>query len=553
MGPSLPTEILLLIVELLSDSLSDLRSCSLISSAWHAAAAKILFSDLHLLCSVHHPNLSGPHTKPKRGFDMIFGMIPVYRQVPSVQSIEVDCTCGDLQHRTVQSFLSTGASSLVHITQNVTRLNLSFCGMHDDRMGSPSNGPHSLQLYPDSVISSILQSIDKLSFSHLRRLTIDSAPQVLYFMTCEPFGGVLESACSSLEELYFTHFESMQNCDIKRLLSKHAFSCSRFPLLRHLFFQGSFSVSGTYGPRMNCVLEFSRSKPDAVSVGVSYSSFQDPLTKPDGLLKFGLPGWCCLSGYCFNSLGGKQLVDVLSLGTGVTDRSLPTIGVILETFQSNTLGQFARSLDVKVSSDINDPMKLFPYILQTYPEISSLNLSFSSISDMRLALLDNSKQGLDSFHTRTATITQHLLLFNRLSTLKFTLYDNAGFMLAFALGYSQKENPSHLLASDHKSYLSSLPYMKHFQAQFDIISALDVIVAELARLSIERQRASIASPSLHPVSLLREVVIEVDAGGDTSKSNDNRSLDCGFLERELETMFTKTRAANSSILTVRVL
>ncbi|GAV98716.1 hypothetical protein LENED_000113 [Lentinula edodes] len=369
MPPVIPVEILDAIFDFLSDRTSDLKTCSLVSHAWHAAAARILFSELHLLCSLDHPN---PPALPqsKRRFDLAYGIFPVYRKKWFMEDTGVHCICGDNQDRTIQSFCSNGTSSMVNITSNVATLKLMFCRSDHSPLESVSNGPHSLQLYPDSTISTLLQLIDELSFVHLRFLTIDSAPQVLYFMICEPFSGVLSSA-PSLEEIKFTSFESMQNSDIKRLLNKHAFSCTRFPRLRRIVFQGLFgtNTSGPYGPRMSCALELTRTgsttphnaSPSSISVRVSYSSHQDALVEPDGFLKFELPGWCCFSGLCKNLQESKSLVDVMSLGSGFKDWSLPTIGIVLGAFQSDTLGHFARTLAVKVSSDVNDPSgtKLF--------------------------------------------------------------------------------------------------------------------------------------------------------------------------------------------------
>ncbi|KAJ3983479.1 hypothetical protein F5890DRAFT_1475337 [Lentinula detonsa] len=559
MFPAFPIEILNLIFELLSDNFSDLKTCSLVSTTWHAAATRILFSELHLLCSMDHPNLTALHPKSKRQLDLVYGVIPVYRKKGLRQNTDVHCVCNDLQNLTVQSFCLNGASTSVHITQNVTRLNLVFCSISSSPTEQLRAGPHSLQLYPDLMISSLLQSIDKLSFIHLRHLIIDSAPQVLYFMNCEPFSGVLSSAASSLEEICFSSFESMQSSDIKRLLNKHAFSCTRFPRLHRLAFRGLFNVSDPYGPKMNCALEFTRVdsnslrgvRPASVSVGVSYSSYQDPSTKPDGFSKFDLPGWCCFSGLCTTSQEPKLFVDALSLGTGVRDWSLPTIGIIMEAFQSNALGQFARSLDVKVSSDINDPsgIKLFSYISQTYPRISSLNLCFGSIVDMRLALLRSSQQGPDRFSSATTIISQQLLLFAGLSTLRFTLYGNAGFMIAFALNASRNESQHQTMNGDQRPRFR--PNAEQIQDQLDIVTALDVLIADLALTSTNRQHKTTASSELHPTVLLQEVVVELDVGP-TSVTDEWLSKSTA-IERELEMMFLRTRAANPRLLTVQAL
>ncbi|KAJ3860445.1 hypothetical protein EV359DRAFT_85313 [Lentinula novae-zelandiae] len=564
--PAIPVEILNAIFDFLSDSTSDLKTCSLVSPAWHAAAAKILFSELHLLCSLDHPN---PPALPqsKRRFDLAYGIFPVYRKKWLMEDTDAHCICSDNQDRTIQSFCSNGISSMVNITSNVARLKLMFCRSGDGPLEPVSNGPHSLQLYPDSTISTLLQLIDELSFVHLRFLTIDSAPQVLYFMICEPFSGVLSSA-PSLEEIKFTSFESMQNSDIKRLLNKHTFSCTRFPRLRRIVFQGLFgtNTSGPYGPRMSCALELTRTdsiilhdaSASSVSVGVSYSSYQDSLTEPDGFSRFEIPGWCCFSGLCKNLPESKSLVDVMSLGSGFKDWSLPTIGIILGAFQSDTLGLFARTLDVKVSSDVNDPSgtKLFAYITQTYPRISSLNLFFSSIVEMRLALLHNTEQGSDHPLPGRITIIQQLLLLSELSSLKLTLYDNAAFMTVLAFHIVHSQNQSLTVMSDLR------PDTHIIQHQLEIISAMDSWFLDLALLSISRSRSLYGPLS----SSLQEVVLVIDMHDTNSvwdlyhrtHSSDfdfqaAPTLDPRFIERELEIMFPRVRAASPNFLTVQIL
>ncbi|KAJ4469867.1 hypothetical protein J3R30DRAFT_1519874 [Lentinula aciculospora] len=545
MSPALPLEILNSIIELVSDNTPDLKTCSLVSPAWHAATSRIRFSELHLLCSVEHPKFAAPQTKPKRQFDLAYGILPVYRKKWPVHDRNPHCICSEYQDRTVQSFCSSGASSLAHVTSNVTRLKLMFC-ISSSTPEPVNNGPHSLQLYPDSTISYLLQLIDGLSFVHLRFLIIDSAPQVLYFMPFEPFGGVLSSAASSLEEIHFTSFESMQNSDIKRLLNKHTFSCTRFPRLRRLLFQGLFRTNtlGLYGPQMSCALEFTRaglisqhgSSPFSVSVGVSYSLYWDALTKPDGFSRFEIPGWCCFSGICTNLQEPKSLVEVMSLGTGVRDWSLPTIGLVLGAFQSDTLSQFARALDVKVSSDVNDPSgtKLFTHIIQAYPRISSLNLSFNSIVDMRLVLSSSTKQSLGQFPSRTTTIMQHLLAFPELSLLQITLYGNAGFMVAFALDIIRNQSQNQNISVQ-------------IQDQLEVVSALDTLLTELALASTSEQRNT--ETVFH--TTLQEIAVVVDTR--TGSGSNPTMADSDITERELKMLFSRTTAACSNILTFRAL
>ncbi|KAF9060288.1 hypothetical protein BDP27DRAFT_1339844 [Rhodocollybia butyracea] len=120
------------------------------------------------------------------------------------------------------------------------------------------HSPHSLQLYPDSVIHPLLQLADELSFVHLRSLTIDSGPQVLYFLGSEPFGGIISSAAACLEDITFCGHNSMRNSDIKRMLNQHSFSCVRFPCLRRISFQGLFELGVTNGRRMWCTLDLTR-------------------------------------------------------------------------------------------------------------------------------------------------------------------------------------------------------------------------------------------------------------------------------------------------------
>ncbi|KAJ3899972.1 hypothetical protein F5879DRAFT_459691 [Lentinula edodes] len=456
--PAIPVEILNAIFDFLSDSTSDLKTCSLVSPAWHAAAAKILFSELHLLCSLGDHPIPPALPQSKRRFDLAYGIFPVYRKKWLMEDTDAHCICSDNQDRTIQSFCSNGISTMVNITSNVARLKLMFCRSGDGPLEPVSNGPHSLQLYPDSTISTLLQLIDELSFVHLRFLTIDSAPQ---------------------------------NSDIKRLLNKHTFSCTRFPRLRRIVFQGLFgtNTSGPYGPRMSCALELTRTdsttlhnaSASSVSVGVSYSSYQDSLTEPDGFSRFEIPGWCCFSGLCKNLPESKSLVDVMSIGSGFKDWSLPTIGIVLGAFQSDTLGPFARTLDVKVSSDVND--------LLAFHIVHSQNQSLSVMSDLRA-------------DTR---IIQH---------------------------------------------------------QLEIISAMDSWFLDLALLSISRSRSLYGPLS----SSLQEVVLVIDMHDTNSvwdlyhrtHSSDfdfqaASTLDPRFIERELEIMFPRVRAASPNFLTVQIL
>ncbi|KAE9384751.1 hypothetical protein BT96DRAFT_633165 [Gymnopus androsaceus JB14] len=169
MSTNLPSELLNLIFEFLSDTPAALKACSLVSRTWHAAAATFLFSSLSLLCSIDQPNPDLTHSKLKRQLGLAYGVLPVYRKRFLMHKTNTHCICNRYKDRTAQAFYYSGASS-AHITCNVAELTLKFCTSNGSSE-AVYHGPHSLQLYPDANISSLLRLVDELSFPHLRFLT----------------------------------------------------------------------------------------------------------------------------------------------------------------------------------------------------------------------------------------------------------------------------------------------------------------------------------------------------------------------------------------------
>lgn len=185
-----------------------------------------------------------------------------------------------------------------------------------------------------------------------------------------------------------------------------------------------------------------------------------------------------------------------------------------------------------------------------------MNLFFSSIVEMRLALLHNTEQGSDHPLLERITIIQQLLLLSELSSLKLTLYDNAAFMTVLAFHIVHSQNQSLTVMSDLR------PDTHIIQHQLEIISAMDSWFLDLALLSISRSRSLYGPLS----SSLQEVVLVIDMHDTNSvwdlyhrtHSSDfdfqaASTLDPRFIERELEIMFPRVRAASPNFLTVQIL
>ncbi|KIK63390.1 hypothetical protein GYMLUDRAFT_72080 [Collybiopsis luxurians FD-317 M1] len=533
----IPNEILILILEVLSESgdTPALKACSLVSTTWHTIAATFLFSSLDLLCSMGelnvHASPASPQPKPKRYLELALGVFPVYKKRLSSDP-EMDCTCERYKDRAIQLFHSRNASSSPHIIRNVVQLKLIFCW--SDSWSDPCcNGPHSLQLFPDPQIASVFKLVDELSFVHLRFLVLDYAPQVLYYLTFDPFNGLLSSSARSLEEITFNSGSvSMQSQDVKRTLTKHAFSSTRFPRLRRLVFQGL----GNYVRKMSIALELRRlstvGMTPSITVRAAYSFHQDALNHPDGFAEFEIPHWCCFSGHCSRSIDSDEhhsLADAMSLGTGFIDWTFPTVGIVLRSLQSDTLGQFARSLNVRLSPDSNDPagIKILEYLTQTFPQISSLNLCFDSLIDMKSILLDHPEVQERSSVRRT--ISQHLAQLSEVHTLRFTLTNTAAATLTFEPCLVEH-------ATEITEYVTVQRIIRR------LFSALDTLFVDLYR-----DRRDFA----HSQGL--RVVFQVDTSPDsTGEAISTPTIDESRVQHELELMFPKAKALDPGFLTVRV-
>ncbi|KAE9393487.1 hypothetical protein BT96DRAFT_216671 [Gymnopus androsaceus JB14] len=482
-------------------------------------------------------------------------MLPVYWKRFPLYETDTHCICNRYKDRTAQAFYYSGATS-AHITCSVAELTLKFCRSSSSE--AVYRGPHSLQLYPDANISSLLRLVDELSFTHLRFLIIDCAPQVLYFLkSSEPFGGILSSTGNSLEELTFSGIESMQSSDLKRMLNKHAFSCRRFPRLRRLALQGHLGTEVPPehlhgGQKMSCSLELRRERSTtfgatSVSVDVSYSYWDSPRverpSQADGFAKFEISNWCCFSGLCSESKpsGTGSLADGMSLGS-IVKWSLPTIESVLGALQTDTLGQFAQVIEMKVSAEsapnnVAGP-KLLAYITQTFPRVSSLALCFSTVADIGQVIhLDDQEEK----YPCSAILVEHLAALGKLRTLKFLLSHNAAATIASCLTYSQNT------ISTTADFESLIPQNQHRQ----VISELDKLFAELY----------FVGPKLPN---LQGAILEVDITStgmwtpqqristppSSSASGSPLALS---MQQELGMMFRRTRAASPDFLTIRIL
>ncbi|KAF5371415.1 hypothetical protein D9757_009994 [Collybiopsis confluens] len=525
----IPNEILIYILETLSDlgDAASLKACSLVSSTWHTIAATFLFASLDLLCSTAETNAAqSPHRKSKLGL--------VQRLLPNKKKQVVDdsgpeCACKRHQDKAVQLFHSSGASACPHIVQNVTEFKLVFCHS-TDWPDSFSNGPHALQMYPDGEVLSLLRLVDQLSFVHLRRLTFHCVPQVLYYLNSDPFTGLLSSTALSLEQITFnTGSVSLHSHDIKRMLSKHAFSCDRFPRLLRVVFVGS----GQYHHQMCLGLELYRCiDVDGVpSISVRVSHFlgpQDLLKNPQGFVEFDLPQCCCFSGTCsrFVHRGRRSLSDAMSLGTGVIDWSLPTIGIIVRALQCDTLGHLAGSVTLGVSSDVNDldeveAVHLIEYLGRTFSQISSLNLRFGSLTDLWFFLFDPSIGTLRASLHRD--LSQRLASFPELRFLKFTFTGSAA-MAFTAMGVPEGEGSAQEIVTNHVALLDRL-FMEVYLLRRDM---------HLERLRI-----------LFQVGIPHGPRSAIDPLLNTAESLE-------YQEKWLNSMFRNTKKLDPTFLTVRI-